>query len=63
VFTGGIGERAPSIRLRICREAGWLGVRLDRRVDWSEIATICDEAYRVVAPKALVAMLDAERRN
>jgi acetate kinase len=24
VFTGGIGERAPAIRLRICREAGWL---------------------------------------
>jgi len=30
VFTGGIGERAASIRLRICREAGWLGVRLDQ---------------------------------
>ena len=30
VFTGGIGERAPEIRLRICREAGWLGVRLDQ---------------------------------
>jgi acetate kinase len=29
VFTGGIGERAAEIRLRICREAGWLGVRLD----------------------------------
>ena len=42
---------------------GWIGVRLDGRVDWSEIATICGEAYRVVAPKALVAMLDAERRN
>ena len=33
VFTGGIGERAPSIRLRICREAGWLGVRLDQEAN------------------------------
>jgi hypothetical protein len=42
---------------------GWIGVRLDGRVDWNEIATICEEAYRVAAPKALVAMLDAERRT
>src|SRR5215831_2580246 len=33
VFTGGIGERAASIRLRICREAGWLGVRLDQEAN------------------------------
>jgi hypothetical protein len=38
---------------------GWLGVRLDGRVDWSEIAEICRDAYRVVAPKTLVARLDA----
>jgi hypothetical protein len=37
---------------------GWLGVRLDRGVDWSEIAEICRDAYRVVAPKTLVARLD-----
>jgi acetate kinase len=29
VFTAGIGEHAPSIRARICRNAAWLGVRLD----------------------------------
>lgn len=29
VFTGGIGERAAEIRARVCRDAGWLGVRLD----------------------------------
>jgi hypothetical protein len=38
---------------------GWLGVRLDRGVDWDEIAGICEEAYRVIAPKRLVAELDA----
>jgi hypothetical protein len=37
---------------------GWLGVRLDRDVDWDEVAAICVEAYRTVAPKRLVAQLD-----
>ena len=37
---------------------GWLGVRLDVRVDWDEIAAIVEDAYRVVAPKTLVAQLD-----
>jgi hypothetical protein len=38
---------------------GWLGVRLDLRVDWAEVAALIDEAYRCVAPRALVAQLDA----
>jgi hypothetical protein len=38
---------------------GWLGVRLDVELDWDEMARICQEAYRVVAPKRLVALLDA----
>ncbi|GGF43719.1 acetate kinase [Aliidongia dinghuensis] len=29
VFTGGIGENAAPIRARVCRDARWLGVRLD----------------------------------
>ena len=29
VFTAGIGEHAPEIRARVCRDAGWLGVSLD----------------------------------
>ncbi len=39
---------------------GWLGVHLDGKVDWSEISEICRDAYRVVAPKTLVALLDAK---
>jgi hypothetical protein len=42
---------------------GWIGVRLDGRVDWSEIGHVCEEAYRAVAPKTLVQALDDERRN
>ena len=30
---------------------GWIGVRLDRDVDWDEIAEICRDAYLTVAPK------------
>jgi hypothetical protein len=37
---------------------GWLGVRLDRGVDWDELAEVCEEAYRVIAPKRLIALLD-----
>lgn len=39
---------------------GWIGVRLDRDPDWDEIAAICEDAYRQVAPKTLVARLDAD---
>ncbi|MEV4598650.1 MmcQ/YjbR family DNA-binding protein [Amycolatopsis sp. NPDC049253] len=37
---------------------GWLGVRLDVDVDWAEIDHIVRDAYRLVAPKALAALLD-----
>ena len=37
---------------------GWIGVRLDRDVDWDEVADLCEDAYRTVAPKRLVAQLD-----
>lgn len=39
--------------------AGWLGVWLDVPVDWAEIADLVESAYRKVAPKKLVAELDA----
>ena len=37
---------------------GWLGVRLDGDPDWSEIAEVCTDAYRAVAPATLIAKLD-----
>jgi hypothetical protein len=39
---------------------GWLGVRLDVAPDWDEVSAILEDAYRCVAPKKLVAELDAE---
>jgi hypothetical protein len=38
---------------------GWLGVRLDGAVDWAEIAELCSDAYRAIAPAKLAALLDA----
>jgi predicted DNA-binding protein (MmcQ/YjbR family) len=38
---------------------GWIGVRLDGRPDWGEIAEIAEESYRMTAPKRLAALLDA----
>lgn len=39
---------------------GWVGVRLDvPSVDWDEAAELVEDAYRHVAPKGLVAKLDA----
>ena len=40
---------------------GWVGVRLDGDVDWAEIAELCIDAYRAVAPQRLVARLDESR--
>jgi hypothetical protein len=37
---------------------GWIGVRLDLPVDWAAVAELVQDAYRVVAPRSLVARLD-----
>jgi hypothetical protein len=37
---------------------GWVGVWLDVPQDWGEIAELVTDAYRVVAPRSLVARLD-----
>ncbi|MDQ2749818.1 MAG: MmcQ/YjbR family DNA-binding protein [Actinomycetota bacterium] len=37
---------------------GWVGVRIDGEPDWTEIAELVRDAYRQVAPKGLIALLD-----
>ena len=32
---------------------GWLGARLDRDLDWNEIAGVIEDAFLTVAPKRL----------
>ena len=39
---------------------GWLGVRLDRGLDWNELAGIVEDAYAAVAPAKLVEVARAE---
>jgi hypothetical protein len=39
--------------------SGWVGVWLDRKADWKELAELLRDAYRLVAPKRLAARLDS----
>jgi hypothetical protein len=37
---------------------GWIGVRMDGPIDWTEIAELCEDAFRAVAPVKLIKELD-----
>lgn len=39
---------------------GWVGMRLDKRVDWREVALLVTRSYRMTAPKRLVQQLPAD---
>ena len=32
---------------------GWVGVRLDRRIDWTGVTHLVTDSYRLIAPKRL----------
>ena len=49
VFTGGIGENAPVIRTRVCRDAAWLGVEIDEGANAGGPGRISTGASRVEA--------------
>ena len=36
---------------------GWIGVRLDVEIDWSQVADLVEESYLMTAPKRLAALL------
>ncbi|MDP9138581.1 MAG: MmcQ/YjbR family DNA-binding protein [Pseudomonadota bacterium] len=38
-------------------DKGWIGVRLDRKPDWGELATLIKRSYRLIAPKRLAALV------
>jgi hypothetical protein len=40
--------------------SGWVGVWLNGRVNWKELAGLLEDGYRLVAPRRLVAVLDPE---
>ncbi|RTZ44567.1 acetate/propionate family kinase [Candidimonas sp. SYP-B2681] len=49
VFTAGIGENAPAIRERVCRDAAWLGVVLDPVANQANELRISVPASKVAA--------------
>jgi hypothetical protein len=38
---------------------GWIGVRLDGQPDWDAVEMLCKEAFRTVAPRKSLSMLDS----
>ncbi len=40
--------------------SGWVGVWLDRGVDWRELTGLLRDSYRLVAPKRLASRLEAD---
>ena len=36
---------------------GWVGLRLDAKPDWKEVATLIRRSYRLAAPRKLAAMV------
>jgi predicted DNA-binding protein (MmcQ/YjbR family) len=42
---------------------GWIGMWLDRDVDWREVAEIVKRSYRMTAPKKLAMQVDAAARS
>lgn len=38
--------------------SGWIGIRLDGAVDWTVVAGLLEEGYRMVAPKRALKLLD-----
>jgi acetate kinase len=49
VFTAGIGENSRNLRARVCADAAWLGVELDRAANEAHGPRITSEASRVAA--------------
>ncbi len=39
--------------------SGWVGIYLDGDVDWPELADLLADSYRLIAPKRLVAAMNA----
>jgi hypothetical protein len=39
---------------------GWVSLRLRPRMDWAELTALATEAYRQIAPKRLLKLLDSD---
>jgi acetate kinase len=66
VFTGGIGERSPEIRRRVCERLGWAGLTLDPRRNQNGSERISAdgsrlEAYAIAADEERMIAREAAR--
>jgi predicted DNA-binding protein (MmcQ/YjbR family) len=48
-----LAEGEPYFLPRYVGTKGWIGVRVDERTDWSEIAELVTDSYREIAPRSL----------
>lgn len=55
------GEPEHYFRPPYVGHRGWVGVRLDRGLDWNEIAGAIEDAYATIAPRSLVARAASAR--
>jgi len=39
---------------------GWIGIRLDGRVEWGAVATLVEDSYRLIAPTRLATALEGQ---
>jgi predicted DNA-binding protein (MmcQ/YjbR family) len=39
---------------------GWVGIRLEEKPDWAEVAALVRRSYRLVAPKRLAALVEED---
>lgn len=39
---------------------GWIGIRMEGAVDWTHVAELLHDSYRMTAPKRLLPLLDAD---
>ncbi len=66
VFTAGIGENAPAIRSRVCRDAAWLGAEIDEEANAAGKGRISTASSRVavwVIPTDEELMIARHTRN
>ena len=59
VFGGGIGERAPQIRARICADMAWCGMRLDPARNETTTDLLPGEAARLSDDRATLPVFAA----
>ena len=47
IFTAGVGEHAPIIREKVCRQLTWLGLEIDNRLNLSNEMEIATDSSKV----------------